>query len=165
MRELVERVAVVLTSAILALVAGYFWVAGSFANLGPGETRLERVALVLGFEVRGAIVIGILLVRFWYFSVIAAWAPTISVIVWLTRPSAVEFQNIVLASITWSRSCAGGGVLGRLRQAKTMVNTAAARPSLTSRPSACNQHFIGQLARVAALSNNWFSTASASNRY
>jgi hypothetical protein len=112
MRELIERVAAVLTWAILTLVAGYFWFALSFADLAPGETLLERLALIMGFEVLGAVVIGILLVRFWYFSVTAALAPTLGVISWGMRPSAAEFLNIALAASLGPVLALASGYLG-----------------------------------------------------
>jgi hypothetical protein len=82
MRTLIKGVLLVL----IPLGSGWFGFALSFSDRGPGESMLERSALILGMQMFGGAVVGFLLPRHWYVSVAAAWGSLFWVVL---RPTAV----------------------------------------------------------------------------
>ena len=58
---------------LVPLVTGWCGFALSFSDRPPGESALERSALILGTQVLGGMVIGLLSPRCWYLCVLAAW--------------------------------------------------------------------------------------------
>ncbi len=80
MRNAIENAATVLLLLAVAAVTGYFGFAGVIGDRGPGESLFERNALVLGFAISGAVLIGLLLPRFWYFSITASWGSLLALV-------------------------------------------------------------------------------------
>lgn len=66
-----EKIIAAIVVLILAFLNGYFVLAATISSASAGEW-----AVVIGIQTLSAVVIGILLPRFWYLSVMAAWAIT-----------------------------------------------------------------------------------------
>lgn len=72
--------------ALIPLGTGWFGFALSFSDRAPGESILVRSALILGTQMLGGAVVGFLMPRHWYASVLAAWGS----LFWVAlRPTAV----------------------------------------------------------------------------
>lgn len=73
LRNAIENAAAVIVVLGIAVVTGYLGFAGVISNRGPGESLFDRNAVVLGAAISGAVLIGLFLPRFWYFSIAASW--------------------------------------------------------------------------------------------
>jgi len=76
--------------SISALVAGWIGLSGLFSDIGSNETVAERVAIISIAYIIGCGLMGALLQKKWYISVIAAWGPLLISIIMLV----VYFFNL-----------------------------------------------------------------------
>jgi len=67
------KVARAVVLVVVPLVTGWCGFALSFSDRPPWESALERSAMILGTQMLGGIVIGLLAPRRWYLCVLAAW--------------------------------------------------------------------------------------------
>lgn len=74
---------------LVPLVTGWCGFALSFSDRPPWESMLERSALILGTQMLGGIVIGLLSPRRWYLCVLAAWGS----LFWFAREPTAIFDT------------------------------------------------------------------------
>jgi hypothetical protein len=74
------------------LVTGWCGFAFSFSDRSPGQGMLERSVLILGTQMLGGIIIGLLSPQRWYLCILAAWG---SLFWFALKPTAVFDTAIV----------------------------------------------------------------------